>query len=346
MSKWQEAGFPDRIKTAYPLKIATALLEAINERRAAIRLAPMDIPARLSELDSLSLNNFYSVVDFFLIDQCELWTVPELARDFSGEYPDYSYFTSERLSEAIGEELIEGRKELSPRFFAEWALQRYKILNLFYIQKSGGNLYQATGKQKNKTSYKSFTDALAELQAADWGSSYYLHRGIVSQSQAYNGSLFGQISYWSVLQNCCSWTKTVEAGLQQNIEFWGHAGRPLGPSYNIVEEEGLYDVQEMTFVINNSADTTGITNNIFDPFNTGLQFGQWNFLGKYTLQKGEQRTLNAFDVNAVTPSLPTDPGTPDIINRETTKTIKRGFYLEQVYAIQDYSPGLEYLDLP
>lgn len=224
MSKWQEAGFPDRIRMSSPLKVAAALLAAVNERRATWGLQPLETMKRFTPFSYYNPSGFYSSIDFAAVDDCDIWTIPELARDFSGEYPTWKNFTKDSLAEAIGEEIIEGKKELSPRFFAEWALQRYKILNLFYIRWAhsfGGTI----GKSRGAKSYEGFGKAVGELNASEWSSGYYLTRGASTESYAYDGTLDSQRSVWTAEQNCCSWVDQIRAYTPQSVEHWGRVGR-------------------------------------------------------------------------------------------------------------------------
>ena len=346
MSKWQEAGFPDRIRMSSPLKVAAALLAAVNERRAIWGLWPLETMKRFTPFSYYNPSGFYSNIDFAAVDDCDAWTVPELARDFSGKYPTWKTFTKDSLAEAIGEEIIEGKKELSPRFFAEWALQRYKILNLFYIHR--GHTFGGTiGKFREVHTYEGFGEAVGELSSLEWGDGYYLTRGASTESSVYDGRLDNRLNVWRVQQNCCSWVDQIRAYTPQSVEHWGHVGRGVGSSggYDPADEE-RYEIPEKTTVVDNGGGKTGTVTQIFDKFNTNLEFGKWNLLGKYELAAGETREINVFDALAISPPLPADPGAPDISNKETSREIIRGFYLDQIYAVHDYSPGLEYLDLP
>lgn len=343
MSKWQDAGFPDRVRLSPPLAVANALYEAIVERMAAGMSGAVITPSRFAPLNS-TLNQFYHDVDACLIDECNFWTVPGKARDFSGTFPDFGTFDREKLSEAIGEELIMGMDKLSPRFFADWALQRYKILNQFYIRRRE-DLLSETGRSRTQTSYRSFSDALEKLTASNWDSSWKSRYGAVSGARAYDGSPTGSSSSWVAQQNVVARSGAVKARISQNVEIWGRAGRCL-PIDGSSEEDrkDLYTSPVRTYQLVGASGYIATTRMIFDAFGSDMEFGTWIQLGQYLIGKDENRELSAFDIENVDITLPTDPGTPDVGNNETSIEEYRGFTMEQVYTVYDYSPGFEYLD--
>lgn len=343
MSKWQDAGFPDRVRLSPPLAVANALYEAIVERMAAGMSGSVITPSRFAPLNS-TLNRFYQNVDACLIDECNFWTVPGKARDFSGTFPDFETFDREKLSEAIGEELIIGMDKLSPRFFADWALQRYKILNQFYIRRRE-DLLSETGRSRTKTSYRSFSDALEKLTASNWDSSWSSRYGAVSGAGAYDGSPTGSSTSWFARQNVVALYREVKARISQNVEIWGRAGRclPIGGSSEEARKD-LYTSPVKTYQVVGAAGYIATTRMIFDAFGSDIELGTWGQLGQYLIEKDENRELRAFDIENVDITLPTDPGTPDIGNNETSIEEYRGFTMEQIYTVYDYSPGFEYLD--
>lgn len=167
MSKWRDAGFPDKLHLADPIEILTALWEALSERVAfTYSTIPADrldlfrsaIPGKLDStqrfgyseqyfeqtLNRMIGNALYANPSLFIrpekMNLSDLNFEQKISYIKNGNFNDYAddyYLTNAYIENLIGEKRISLQEHLSPRFSAAWALQQYHILNkMTLIRKS------------------------------------------------------------------------------------------------------------------------------------------------------------------------------------------------------------------
>ena len=192
MSGWTDYSFPD-LYLAPPLFAVQGLVNALNERREAVSLPKITAPFPLASLTSGSvkqwissfLGSCYETIPryvnhtvnggiFSALDAIPFWTAPAI----------FTYLDEPALDP--------GKYHLVPKFWAAWARQQYRVINLLraLVDKNGGyttfydqseHLYDVKTVQ-----YFDFHTYQVDFLSRVWVN------GSVDDDAEFNGVIFGE----------------------------------------------------------------------------------------------------------------------------------------------------------
>ncbi len=144
MSQWQNYGFPNNLHLAEPALVISGLIAAINERSFPVDSIPA--PGPLAAINQ----SFISTIENATRNLCQNWFIrPDLSDVFCVDETDLlakmnnpqstphgDLMLSDAALEDILEEPLIKLDPLAPLFSADWALQKYRMLNLCRIHRA------------------------------------------------------------------------------------------------------------------------------------------------------------------------------------------------------------------